>query len=141
MRVPLLQVSALYLPQCGLRMCMGTSTVPLSSLHFYWTNLPHNSNLKTSHHKIYAQHIITLYHLLDRKIYYCWILLLEEHIFIESLCKKNKRKKRKKKESEDTLQKVKFKPTIVGHKSKSCQALKFVPRLLNIITIFLSLLN
>ena len=34
--------------------------------------------------------------------------------------KKNKRKKRKKKESEDTLQKVKFKPTIVGHKSKSC---------------------
>ena len=54
---------------------------------------------------------------------------------------KKQKKKKKKKESEDTLQKVKFKPTIVGHKSKSCQALKFVPRLLNIITIFLSLLN
>ena len=65
-----------------------------------------------------------------------------KNIFLLNVyAKKNKRKKRKKKESEDTLQKVKFKPTIVGHKSKSCQALKFVPRLLNIITIFLSLLN
>ena len=48
-------------------------------------------------------------------------------------------KKRKKKESEDTLQKVKFKPTIAGHKSESRQALKFAPPLLKIITIFPSL--
>ena len=52
-----------------------------------------------------------------------------------------KKQNKRKKESEDTLQKVKFKPTIVGHKSESCQALKFVPPLLKIITIFLSLLN
>ena len=44
------------------------------------------------------------------------------------------KKKRKKKESKDTLQKVKFKPTIAGHKSESCQALKFVPPLLKIIS-------
>ena len=47
--------------------------------------------------------------------------------------------KKRKKESEDTLKKVKFKPTIAGHKSESCQALKFVPPLLKIITIFPSL--
>ena len=50
-------------------------------------------------------------------------------------------KKERKKESEDPLQKVKIKPTIVGDKSESSQALKFVPPPLKIITIFLSLLN
>lgn len=52
-----------------------------------------------------------------------------------------KKTKERKKESEDPLQKVKVKPTIVGDKSESSQALKFVPPPLKIITIFLSLLN
>ena len=99
-----------------------------SAAQFKLENFP-SQNICTTHHysiTLTWQENLLLLDSSPWRTYFYWISM---------------QKKQKKKESEDTLQKVKFKPTIVGHKSKSCQALKFVPRLLNIITIFLSLLN